>query len=66
MEELPGYDAWKLDNPYDIAEEELTRIEYESARLDAADDAADDGWYEAWHGQYDDDPNPYNGTYSEE
>ena len=26
----------------------------------------DNGWHEDWQAQYDDDPNPYHGTYSEE
>ena len=26
----------------------------------------DDGWGDSWHAQWDDDPNPYHGTYSED
>lgn len=38
MPGLPGYDAWKLDNPYDEAEREEEREERRRAREDMADE----------------------------
>jgi hypothetical protein len=38
---LPGYDAWKLQSPYDLADEEAERAEYEAARDEYLADLAD-------------------------
>lgn len=39
--DIPGYDAWKLDNPYDIAYDEQLRREEAEARAEYEADMAD-------------------------